>query len=150
MAQPTDKDGKWLTPRIATQFVAADLVYTTPTQYVSFAESLLQGAGEAPAIRKLREIVLTDRKKELCVGKMATICPDEVGFGPGWEVVKTHGKTSLMHTGIDEGVFTLDYFDLGARWGVIIFTDSANGPRMILPILKLLSADPDFIAYLEA
>lgn len=150
IAQPTDKDGKWLKPQIAKQFVAADLVYTTPTQYATFVESLMRGDGETLAIRKLRESVLTDRKAELCVGKMARICPEEVGFGPGWEVTKTHGKTFLMHTGIDEGVFTLGYFDPGNRSGVIIFTNSANGPRMILPILKLLGADHDFIAYLEA
>jgi CubicO group peptidase (beta-lactamase class C family) len=150
IAQPTDKDGKWLKPQVATQFVAADLVYTTPIQYASFVESLMRGVGEVPAIQKLRESVLTDRKAEICVGKLAGICPDEVGFGPGWEVAKTHGKTFLMHTGIDEGVFTLGYFDPGARTGVIIFTNSANGPRLILPILKLLGADPDFIAYLEA
>jgi CubicO group peptidase (beta-lactamase class C family) len=150
IAQPTDKDGKWLKPQIATQFVAADLVYTTPIQYASFVESLMNGAAESPAIRKLRETVLTDRKADICVGKMTKLCPDEVGFGPGWEVTKIHGKTFLMHTGLDEGVFTLGYFDPGARSGVIIFTNSANGPRVILPILKLLGADPDFIAYLEA
>jgi CubicO group peptidase (beta-lactamase class C family) len=150
IAQPTDKDGQWLKPGLATQFVAADLVYTTPTQYASFVESLMRGDGETAAIRKLRESVLTDRRAEMCVGKLAKACPDEVGFGPGWEVVKMHGKTFLMHTGLDEGVFTLGYFDPGSRAGVILFTNSANGPRVILPILKLLDADPDFIAYLEA
>jgi hypothetical protein len=88
-------------------------------QYASFVESLMRGAGETPAILKLRESVLTDRKAELCVGKLARLCPDEVGFGLGWEVVKTHGKTFLMHTGLDEGVFTLGYFDPGSRAGVI-------------------------------
>jgi CubicO group peptidase (beta-lactamase class C family) len=150
IAEPTDRDGKWLKPVIATQFVAADLVYTTPTQYASFVESLMSGAGESPAVRKLRESVLTDRKAEMCVGKLAKGCPEEVGFGLGWEVTKTHGKTFLMHTGLDEGVFTLGYFDPDAHSGVIIFTNSANGPRTILPILKMLHADPDFIAYLEA
>lgn len=147
---PTDKDGQWLQPVIATRFVAADLVYTTPTQYASFVESLMRGEGETPSIRKLRESVLTDRKAEMCVGKTAKACPDEVGFGPGWEVIKTHGKTFLMHTGIDEGVFTLGFFDPGSRAGVILFTNSTNGPRVILPILKMLNADPDFISYLEA
>lgn len=150
IAQPTDKDGKWLTPQIATRFVAADLVYTTPGQYASFVEGLMNGAGGSSAIRKLRESVLTNRRAEFCVGKMAKICPDQVGFGPGWEVIKMHGKTFLMHTGIDAGVFTLGYFDPGARSGVIIFTNSTNGPRVVLPVLKLLQADPDFIAYLEA
>jgi CubicO group peptidase (beta-lactamase class C family) len=150
IAQPTDHDGHWLQPIIATQFVAADLVYTTPTQYASFVEGLMNGVGETPAVRNLRESVLTDRKAEMCVAKTASACPDAVGFGPGWEVAKVHGKTFLMHTGLDQGVFTLGYFDPGARSGVIIFTNSANGPRVILPILKLLKADPDFIAYLEA
>ncbi|GAA3767934.1 serine hydrolase domain-containing protein [Terriglobus aquaticus] len=150
IAQPTDKDGHWLQPVIATEFVAADLVYTTPTQYASFVESLMTGAGETPAIRQLRESVLTDRKAEMCVGKLAKLCPDEVGFGPGWEVIKMHGKTFLMHTGIDEGVFTLGFFGTGSRDGVIVFTNSANGPKVILPLLKLLKADPDFVQYLEA
>ena len=150
IAQPADKDGHWLKPQVATQFVAADLVYTTPTQYASFLESLMRGTGETAAIRKLRESVLTDRKAQMCVGKLAKACPDEVGFGPGWEVVKTHGKTFLMHTGLDDGVFTLAYFNPGSGSGVIFFTNSANGPRVILPILKLLNADADFIAYLEA
>jgi CubicO group peptidase (beta-lactamase class C family) len=82
IAQPTDKDGQWLKPVIATQFVAADLVYTTPTQYASFVEGLMRGDGETPGIRQLRESVLTDRKAEMCTGKMAKACPDEVGFGP--------------------------------------------------------------------
>lgn len=150
IAEPSDKTGAWLKPQIATHYVAADLVYTTPTQYAGFVESLMAGTGESPAIRTLRESVLTDRKAEMCLGKMARICPDEVGFGPGWEVVKTHGKTFLMHTGIDDGAFTLGFFDPGARSGVIIFTNSANGPRMILPLLKLLHSDADFVAYLEA
>jgi CubicO group peptidase (beta-lactamase class C family) len=150
IAEPNNPDGAWLAPQVATSFVAADLVYTTPTQYASFIEGLMNGTGESPAIRKLRESVLTDRKAELCVGKLAASCPDEVGMGPGWEVVKIHGKTFLMHTGSDPGVFTLGYFDPNARSGVVIFTNSANGPRVILPILRMLGADPDFIAYLAA
>jgi len=139
-------------PQIATSFVAADLVYTTPAQYASFVESLMNGIGESPSIRMLRESVLTDRKAQLCVGKLAASasCPDQVGLGPGWEVIKIHGKTFLMHTGMDPGVFTLGYFNPSARSGVIIFTNSSNGPRIILPLLKLLNADSDFIAYLAA
>jgi CubicO group peptidase (beta-lactamase class C family) len=71
-------------------------------------------------------------------------------MGPGWEVIKTHTKTFLMHTGSDPGVFTLGYFDPTARSGVVIFTNSGNGPRVILSVLKMLDADPDFIAYLAA
>ncbi len=150
IAEPTNSDGTWLKPQVARDFVAADLVYTTPTQYASFIEGLMNGMGESPAIRKLRESVLTDRRSELCVGELAALCPDQLGMGPGWEVIKTHGKTFLMHTGSDLGVFTLGYFDPIARSGVVIFTNSANGPRVILPILKMLDADPDFIAYLAA
>lgn len=150
VAKPSDQDGTWMEPQFATSFVAADLVYTTPAQYASFVEGLMNGAGESPSIRRLRESVLTDRKAELCVGKLAASCPEQVGLGPGWEVIKMHGKTFLMHTGMDPGVFTLGYFDPGARSGVIIFTNSSNGPRIVLSLLKLLNADPDFIAYLAA
>jgi CubicO group peptidase (beta-lactamase class C family) len=150
IAQPADQDGKWMAPQIASSYVAADLVYTTPSQYARFVESLMTGIGESPSIRMLRESVLTDRRAELCVGKLAASCPEQVGMGPGWEVIKIHAKTFLMHTGMDPGVFTLGYFDPSARSGVIIFTNSSNGPRIILPLLRLLNADPDFIAYLAA
>jgi CubicO group peptidase (beta-lactamase class C family) len=110
----------------------------------------MNGSGESQAIHKLRESVLTDRRAQLCVGKLVASCPEQVGMGPGWEVIKTHGKTFLMHTGNDPGVFTLGYFDPNARSGVVIFTNSSNGPKVILPILKMLDADPDFIAYLAA
>ena len=106
--------------------------------------------GRSRSIRMLRESVLTDRKAQLCVGKLAASCPEQVGLGPGWEVIKFHDKTFLMHTGMDPGVFTLGYFDPSARSGVIIFTNSSNGPHIILPVLKLLNADPDFIAFLAA
>lgn len=149
IAQPTDKDGKWLIPVVTTHFVPADLVYTTPSQYASFVHALMSGVGESLAIRRLRESVSTDRKAELCVGKMAKPCPDQVGFGLGWEIVKMREKTFLMHTGLDEGVSTLSYFDPGTRSGVIIFTKSANGPSIVLPLFKLLKADRDFVAYLE-
>ncbi len=52
IAQPTDKDGKWLKPQIAKQFVAADLVYTTPTQYATFVESLMRGDGPSARARR--------------------------------------------------------------------------------------------------
>jgi CubicO group peptidase (beta-lactamase class C family) len=150
IAEPNTADDQWLKPQIATSFVAADLLYTTPAQYASFIEGLMNGSGESPAIRSLRERVLTDRRAQVCVGKLAATCPDEVGMGAGWEVIKTHGKTFLMHTGNDPGVFTLGYFNPRSRSGVIIFTNSGNGPRVILPLLKMLDADPDFIAYLAA
>lgn len=150
IAKPADEHGKWLEPQIATAYVAADLVYTTPTQYARFVESLMNGVGESPAIRKLRESVLTDQKAQLCVGKLAASCPEQLGMGPGWQVIKLHGKTFLMHTGGDPGVFTLGYFDPSARSGVIVFTNSSNGPHIILPLLELLHADPDFIAFLAA
>ncbi len=63
-------------------------------------------------------------------------------------VLKIHGKTFPMHMGLDDGVFTLGLFDPDVRSGVIIFPNSANGPRDILPPLKMLHADSDFVAYL--
>ena len=54
---------------------------TTPAQYASFIESLMNGVGEPGSIRKLRESVLTDRKAQLCVGKLAASCPEQVGLG---------------------------------------------------------------------
>jgi hypothetical protein len=37
IAEPNNPDGTWLASQVATSFVAADLVYATPTQYASFS-----------------------------------------------------------------------------------------------------------------
>lgn len=150
IAAPSDASGKWLEPVIADKYVAADLIYSTPSDYARFVISLMNGEGESREVREQRDSVQFDRRAEMCTGKKAAGCPDAAGPGLGWEVIKVGKKTFLMHTGRDTGVFTLGFFDPDARSGVVMFTNGENGAQVVLPLLRLLMADPVFIAYLES
>lgn len=124
IAAPTDGDGKWLVPSVADKFSAADLVYTTPSDYSRFLIGVMNWDGLNPTIRADRFRIQVDHDFKPCKGARATGCPDEVGFGLGWEVIKVKGKTFWMHTGRDPGLFTLGFFDPDERTGTIIFTNS--------------------------
>jgi hypothetical protein len=54
-----------------------------------------------------------------------------------------------MHTGKDEGVFTLAYVNRTTRNGVVIFTNSDVGYLMVLPILEQTGANPAFLRFLR-
>lgn len=150
IAIPNDGDGKWLEPSVADKYSAADRVYTTPTDYARFVIGVMNGQGLTPDVQADRLRIQVDHAIKPCVGARAVGCPDEIGFGLGWEVIKVKGKTYMMHTGRDPGLFTLGFFDPVARTGSIIFTNSDRGAEVVLPLLRLLGADPVFIAYLES
>ena len=150
IAIPNDGDGTWLEPAVADKYSAADRVYTTPTDYARFVIGVMSGQGLTQNVQADRFTIQVDHAIKPCAGARAVGCPDEIGFGLGWEIIKVKGKTFLMHTGRDPGLFTLGFFDPVARTGTIIFTNSEKGAEIILPLLHLLGADPVFIAYLES
>lgn len=149
IALPTDKEGTALEPQIAEEVVASDDIYSTPSDYAKFIVSLIRHEGVDDALASERQRIQTDRKVELCPPTRQAVCPDAVGMGLGWEVSKFGDETFLMHTGMDNGVFTLGYFNPGTRSGTVIFTNSSNGPQIVLPILDLIGRDPKFLAFLR-
>lgn len=50
----------------------------------------------------------------------------------------------MMHTSKDQGVFTFAYLNQTRRAGVVIFTNSDNGYKAILPLLNRLDTSPIF------
>jgi len=149
IALPTDKDGAALVPQIADEFVASDDIYSTPSDYAKFIVSLIKQEGVDGALASERQRIQTDRRAELCPPTRQAVCPDAVGMGLGWEVFQFGADTFLMHTGMDNGVFTLGYFNPRRGSGTVIFTNSANGPQVVLPILDLIGRDPQFLAFLR-
>ena len=149
IAVPSDSDGNWLSPQISDHLIASDLLYTTTDDYAKFVVSVMHHAGLTQALAAERGRVQVSRKAETCPPAKTGTCPDEVGFGLGWEVIVIAGETFLLHTGMDEGVFTLGYINTAARSGTIIFTNSARGPQIILPILDLLGKDRAFVNFLR-
>lgn len=150
IALPTTAEGVALRPLIRTHFTAADAVYATAADYAGFLNQVFKDRGLTPAIARERDRVQASTRAEDCAGAKAKACPDEVGFGLGWQVMVFGRRTILMHTGKDEGVFTLAYLDKTTGDGAVILTNSDNGASLVLPILEALRAPADFIAFLRS
>ncbi len=149
IALPHDPDGTPLAPQIATRYIASDDVFSTPRDYARFLIGLIERQSIDDAIAGERVRIQTDRRAELCAPPREATCPDEVGFGLGWESFLIDGRRYLMHTGMDEGTFTLGYVSPDAREGTVIFTNSRNGPQAVLPILDAIGRDPAFVDWLR-
>ena len=93
--------------------------------------------------------VLADRKAELCSKLVQAECPTEAGMGLGWESFLIDGKRYLMHTGADAGTFTFGYFSPDTRSGVVVLTNSSNGAKAVLPVLRLIGKDEAFVDFLQ-
>jgi CubicO group peptidase (beta-lactamase class C family) len=150
IAAPTAADGRALQPDIATEPIASDEVYSTPRDYARFMISLMRGRDLPSGLARDRQTVQLDRRAEVCAGGKAASCPFAVGPGLGWEVSVFGERTFLMHTGSDQGEFTFGYFSPTSGEGAIVFTNSANGGNVVLPILEELDVDPAFLRYLHA
>ncbi len=149
IALPHDRDGTPLAPQIASRYIASDDVFSTPRDYARFLIGLIERQGIDAATAGERVRIQTDRRAELCAPPREATCPDEVGFGLGWESFLIEGRRYLMHTGMDEGTFTLGYVSPDAREGTVIFTNSRNGPQAVLPILDAIGRDPAFVDWLR-
>lgn len=149
IAVPTDAQGKVLEPAFARRWIASDRLYSTPSDYAKFLLSVMHGDGVTAAVANERSRVQVSEKTEVCSSGKAQGCPDEAGFGLGWEVFKFGEETYLMHTGNDPGVFTIGYVNLFDRTGTVIFTNSANGPKIVLPILDRLRQHHAFVEFLR-
>lgn len=149
VAVPTDSAGKPLPPAFAASFNAADLVYSSPRDYAAFMIDVLNDRRLSPAIVCARNSIQTDMTEVTCTGAKAASCPPHVGFGLGWQILAFKGETMMMHTGKDEGVFTFAYLNRTSRDGVVIFTNSDNGYKVILPLLDRLNTSPAFLRFLR-
>jgi len=149
IAIPVGKDGKNLEPSIGEHFLASDLLYTTPSDYARFVIGLMNDEGETPAIASERAKVQVSRKSEMCPPEKSAHCPQEVGMGLGWEVFRFKDDRYLMHTGRDDGVFTLVFFSPQRRSGTVIFTSSDNGASVVLPILELIGQEREYVDFLR-
>jgi CubicO group peptidase (beta-lactamase class C family) len=141
--------GRALEPTIGDRFNAADLVYSTPTDYARFLTDVLADRGLSAAISKERNRSQVSMRDTACGGVKAASCPPVVGFGLGWQILVFGGDTVMMHTGKDEGVFTFAYLDRARGAGLVLFTNSGEGYRLVLPILERLHADPGYLRFLR-
>lgn len=149
IAIPTDANGKALIPERPAHYNAADLVYTTPRDYSAFMVDVVHDRGLTSAIAKERDRNQVSMMDVTCTGAKAKSCPSSVGFGLGWQLLDFAGESVMMHTGKDSGVFTFAYLNRATRDGVVIFTNSDNGYKIVLPLLDRLGTSPAYLRYLR-
>lgn len=148
VARPFTAAGQWLTSTMTQTPVAADLVYSTPHDYARFMIGVMRDQGLASAIATERRRVQTD-SRIACAGE-ASVCPPDRGLTLGWEIANFGPRTYLMHTGRDPGLFTFGYMRPDTGSGLIIFTNGENGAKLVIPLLRMTGADPEYLHYLEA
>lgn len=149
IALPHDAQGTALAPTLRDAAVASDDVYSTPSDYAQFLVGVMNGRGLPLTLRAERAAVFADRRADLCRKLAPEHCPAEAGMGLGWESFLIDGQRYLMHTGADDGTFTFAYFSPDTRTGLVMFTNSSNGAKTVLPLLRLAGNDPAFVDFLE-
>ncbi len=149
IAVPTKADGKVLEPEIAKEAFASDQLYTTARDYAKFMLAVLNDTGLTPAVARERIRIQVAEHPPKCTPVKVAGCPDEQGFGLGWEVIRVGDDTYLMHGGSDEGVATLVYLSLKDRTGTVLLTNSDNGMKLVLPLFDLIGSDPTLVTCLR-
>ena len=148
IATPTAKDGTALPPEIADTALASDLVYATAGDYAKFLVSVMDHRGLADGLDRDRRTIQASTRAKSCA--KSPTCPDDVGFGLGWEVFRFKDKVALLHTGRDKGVATFAYLVPSTRQGAVILTNGDGGLDLVLPVLEALGADAEFVVALRA
>lgn len=149
IALPHDAQGSELPPQISRSAVASDNIFSTPSDDALFIVSVMNDEGITKELSSERSKVQTDRRAELCKNIPKKACPTEAGMTLGWELFLINDKRYFMHTGSDDGTFTFRYFSPDTRTGIVIFTNSSNGSKVILPVLHMIGKDMDFVNFLE-
>jgi CubicO group peptidase (beta-lactamase class C family) len=149
VAQPRMPDGRWVTPTIRTNFVASDDVHTTASDYARFLLSAARRQGLTPALAAERERIQSSTRETQCKAGREAVCPDQSGFGLGWDVMRFGDRATIWHTGKDEGTFTFAYVTPETGEGLVILTNGDEGYKVVLPIMEAVGADPRILAYLR-
>lgn len=148
LAVPFDADLNVLAPQVADHFFASDDLISTPQDYARLLVGMLRKQGVTPDLFADREKLQTVRRTQTCLADEPG-CVAEDGFGLGWETFLIGGRRFLMHTGMDDGTFTFVYLEPQTGAGLVLFTNSANGWKAVLPVLEVTGADAGFIAHLR-
>jgi CubicO group peptidase (beta-lactamase class C family) len=150
VAFPTTSQGISCLPVFAETLVASHLLYTTTTDYANFMLSVMTSVGVTANVASDRSRVQLKQKACASTLRPAEDGVWECGYGLGWEIMKCRNRALLWHTGRDYGVFTIGYFSPSSRAGTIIFTNSADGERVVRPVMEGLAEDPSLIDRLLA
>jgi CubicO group peptidase (beta-lactamase class C family) len=150
LARPTDSEGRWLEVERRTSYVASDEVHTTVLDYARFLISAARRQGLSDAVAADRERLQVSIRERQCPPEREPVCPDEVGWGLGWDLAAFGDDRILWHTGADRGEWTFAYVIPRTGEGLVILTNNQAGYRAVLPLLEQVGTHPRFLAYLRA
>ncbi|MBL8535812.1 MAG: beta-lactamase family protein [Hyphomonadaceae bacterium] len=118
------------------EMLASDDLYTTVADYARFVIAVMNHEGLSDEIAQQRFQYDVELRDGGCgpQGLAEEVCPDGVGMGLGWMVLRYGDQTVMSHSGSDVGEQTLAFFIPEQRRGLVVFTNSANG-RKIFPLV---------------
>ena len=145
IAVPADADGHWLNPAFADKPNSADKVYTTAGDYALLLQAVLRNAGIAPQIAAERDRIQVSQKQQACAKLPQQLCPDDLGSGLSWSILRAHKIVILMHTGHDPGVYTFAWISPTTQSGAVILTNGENGKKLVPEILHDINAPQWFV-----
>lgn len=150
VAVPQGPDGTTREPTVRDEWSAADDVHATVGDYARFVVWAMQGESIDPQIAAQRFVITEDQADQLCAsGRMPEeACPAALGVGLGWMIYDTGDNRIVMHGGGDWGEHTLGFFVPESGVGAVIFTNGANGQKVIRDVVHLLLGDPSFDAFM--
>lgn len=148
VAHPQGPAGEWRAPDFSTPWSAADNLYATVDGYARFMAAVMANAGVSPPIAASRYAIADNLIATGCP-LPPQHCPTSVGFGLGWEVLDYGSERVVRHTGSDWGERTIGFFVPSRNVGVVIFTNGANGNKVIRDLSALLVDLPAFNALLD-
>jgi CubicO group peptidase (beta-lactamase class C family) len=150
MAMPKGPEGRWGTPSTGDEANAADDIHTTIGDYARFVTWMMAHDGLPAALVAQRDSIHATGV-ETCDPARVPLCPVAIGYGLGWTVFEyaDPAENVLWHTGGDWGEKSIVFYWPGRREGVVMFTNGANGFKVMVPAAALLSEGRDFNAFLR-
>ncbi|WP_109353967.1 serine hydrolase [Sphingorhabdus sp. EL138] len=150
VAVPHGQDGKPVSLSVRKEWNAADDVHTTIGDYARFMVLALDKSGLESGLSVSRFNVRDNQADGLCAsGRIEKeVCPTILGFGLGWTIFGDEAGPIVMHGGGDVGEHTLAFYSPTKRQGAVIFTNGANGRKVIRDAVKELFPNPGFVAFL--
>ncbi len=151
IAPPTTKDGTLLAPSIREPLnpSAADDGYTTPSDYARFLIAMLKPDRIGRKVAIERNQMQVSAKDQACEGARINICPDDVGWGLGWAMMRSGDHNIYWHGGNDKGEATIGWWEPATGRGGVIFTNSAIGDAAFPDIMAAMGADPALVTFLR-
>jgi CubicO group peptidase (beta-lactamase class C family) len=151
VATPADEEGIWLSPRFADHPISADMVYSTARDYALLLRAVIENRGIKPWVAKQRDTIQVSLKEKACPSlPSSALCPDALGSGLSWQIIRFKEAIVLLHTGHDPGVYTFTYILSTTHDGAVILTNGENGRKIIPVILRDLKAPDAFVALMKA